>query len=489
MIIVFILVGLILGYLIAFVMQRKKTPLPLPPKHPQHDIVPPQSPSYLEDKMWYEGQLDFLFKFSEKLISALNLQNIVQHITETAYNFLPVERTAFLTWDKNTAKFSLACAVGLNYDYRAKPLEIGKDSIAGHVMRNREALVVQDLEQDFYLSKLNKEEFLQKAFICAPLIFKNEFLGVLYVCDKKTPGPFTQREVSVVMNIVRMGAISMENARLLEQLSKRAKELEAAYQSLKEMQDKLIQSEKLKAIGLLASGVAHEMRNPIGTIMQGVTFLEQIIPLETKEVTETLSIVKESIQRADRIVISLLDFSRATKLEFSWEDINAVLENSLNLVKTELKSIEVVKEIQKNLPKVSVDMNKLMQVFINLFMNAIHAMPQGGRLIIRVFVKQLREAINSVDGQLNNSFAAGEKVLMVEIEDTGAGISAENLRRIFDPFFTTKGQGKGTGLGLSICRNIIMMHKGTIDVQSQALQGTKVIIYLRIPDREEGNNG
>ena len=467
-IILFFSIGLALGYAIANSCQQKELPppIPVPRELSQRDHNPPQAPSCLEDKIWYEAELNFLFQFNEKLSLSLGFQDAVQCIVEAAHNFLPIKRAVLLTWDKNSENLTLACAIGWERARNQEPLVIGKDSISGFVINNREALLVPDLAQESYLNRLKKEEYLQKAFISAPLIFKNEVLGVLHVCDKKTAEPFTKREVSVVMNIARMGAITLQNVRLHEQTSKRAVELKMAYDELKEMQDKLIQSEKLKAIGQLASGVAHEMRNPLGIIMQGVAYLEQIISPGAKEPRETLSLVKESAQRADRIVISLLDFSRATKLELHPEYIDSILENSLNLVKTELKNIEVVREIQEDLPKVLVDKNKLTQVFINLFINAIHAMPEAGKLTIRGFVKQ----------------PEGEKAVVVEIEDTGMGISEENLKRIFEPFFTTKGQGKGTGLGLSVSRNIIIMHKGLIEVKSQAGKGTKVIITLRISE-------
>ncbi|MDP3042353.1 MAG: ATP-binding protein [Candidatus Omnitrophota bacterium] len=483
-IILFTLIGLALGYTMAIERQQKKPPQELPKQNPW----PPQAPSYLEDKIWYEAELNFLFKFNEKLSLSLSFQNVSQCITEAAHNFLPIERAVLLTYDKNSQNFTLACAIGWEYDRKQESLVMGKDSISGFVIRNREVLVVSDLAQELYLNKLKKEEYLRKAFISAPLIFKNEILGVLHVCDKKTAGPFTQREVSVVMNIARMGAIALQNVRLYEQATKRAVELKMAYDELKETQDKLIQSEKLKAIGQLASGVAHEMRNPLGIIMQGVTYLEQITSPEAKEPRETISMVKESAQRADRIVTSLLDFSRATKLELHPESIDFILESSLNLVKTELKSIAVVREAQGGLPEVLVDKNKLTQVFINLFMNAIQAMPETGRLTIRSFVKQLEETNKGVDARLDASFTAGGKAIVVEIEDSGTGISKENLEKIFDPFFTTKGLGKGTGLGLSISRNIIIMHKGLIEVKSQVNKGTRVIITLIISKEEGGVN-
>ena len=480
--VLFTFIGLVIGYSISARRQQNKL---VPQKLQQQDPAPLQNHTYLEDKIWYEAELNFLFKFNEKLFSASSFQDVAQRIAEAAHNFLPIERTVLLAWDTNSEKLTLICSIGWDHDRNQESLAIGKDSISGFVVHSREALVVSDLAQEPYLKKLKKEEYLQKAFISAPLIFKNEVLGVLHVCDKKTAEPFTKREVSVVMNIARMGAITMQNVWLHEQTVKRAVELKMAYDELKEMQDRLIQSEKLKAIGQLASGVAHEMRNPIGIIMQGVGYLEQIIPLGAKEPHETLSIIKESAQRADRIVISLLDFSKATKLELHPENISSILESSLILVKTELKNVEVIRKIKENLPKVLVDKNKLTQVFINLFMNAIHAMPEGGKIAIRSFVKQLEEVKNSIDERPGDSFTAGEKVVVVEVEDSGMGISEENLKKIFDPFFTTKGPGKGTGLGLSISRNIIIMHKGLIEVKSQVGKGTRIIITLRI-SKEEG---
>jgi signal transduction histidine kinase len=141
------------------------------------------------------------------------------------------------------------------------------------------------------------------------------------------------------LHIARVGAVTLQNVRLYEQALKRAEELRIAYEELKEMQDKLTQMEKLKAIGQLASGVAHDMRNPLGIIMQGVSYLEQVVPPSEKDQMETLVMIKDSVQRADGIVAALLDFSRAAKLELQPEDIGKVLESCLNLVKTELKHV------------------------------------------------------------------------------------------------------------------------------------------------------
>jgi signal transduction histidine kinase len=479
LIIISILISLSLGYFIAIAYPRKKAPAPV--NRPTQEAIAPQNPSYLEDKIWYEAELNFLFKFNEKLFAAFGFQNVVQCIADAAHNFLPIERAVLLTWDKNSEKFTLACAIGWKQADNHESLEIDTESISGFVVKNREVLVVSDLAQEPYLNKIKKEEYLQKSFISAPLMFNDEILGVLHVSGKKTSVTFTTREVSVVMNIARMGALTLQNVRLYEQSAKKAVELKNAYDELKEMQDKLIQSEKLKAIGKLASGIAHEMRNPLGIITQGIAYLKQIIPPQEKEPQETLSMIEESAKRADGIVISLLDFSRDQKIELHPENIDAILQNALNLVKTELSNIKVIKEIQENLPKVLVDKNKLTQVFINLFINAVQAMAQAGELTIRSFVKKL--------GEPKNYFASGEKVIVVEIEDTGIGISEENLKKIFDPFFTTKALSKGTGLGLSISLNIIMMHRGLMEVKSQVGKGTRMIITLGIPKEGGETNG
>lgn len=263
---------------------------------------------------------------------------------------------------------------------------------------------------------------------------------------------------------------------------KRAAELDKAYKQLKEMQDMLIQAEKLNAVGQLASGIAHEVRNPMGIIKQGVDYLEGKLPSSEKNISEVFQMIKDNIERSDNIIRTLVDFSRASKLQKKLENINSILESSLILIqhRVKLEDIKIVKELEKGLPKILVDKGKLEQVFINIFLNAIQAMPRGGKLFICSYLTQLNEPKNGVGGRSEDHFKLGEKAVVAEIEDTGAGISEENLKKIFDPFFTTKEIGKGSGLGLSVIKNIIVMHKGLIEIKSKIGKGTKVIITLKV---------
>lgn len=255
--------------------------------------------------------------------------------------------------------------------------------------------------------------------------------------------------------------------------------LKTAYTRLQETIDQLIQAEKLNAIGQLASGVAHEVRNPLGIILQGVEYIEMNVP-HNKDADQAFSMIKDSIRRADNIISLLFDFSKAAQLDLKPEDIASILESSSNLVQAKIKfaKIDIVKETQKDMPKALVDRNRMEQVFINLLLNAIQAMPEGGKIIIRSYAKQLQKIGNGIGKRVEDCFQIGEAAVIVEIEDTGIGIPEENLKKVLNPFFTTKGPKGGAGLGLSVSQSIIIMHKGIIDVTSEVGKGTRVTVIL-----------
>ncbi len=259
--------------------------------------------------------------------------------------------------------------------------------------------------------------------------------------------------------------------------------LQNTYRKLKDAQQQLIESEKLRVVGQIASGVAHEVRNPLGIIMQVINYIEnKIMPME-EDISKALGMAKNSVKRADKIISALLNIPKATKLELHPERINSLLESSLSLIKDKIKNIKIIKETESGLPKVLVDKNKLEQVFINLFLNSADAMPKTGSLVIRSYDKEFKEIKNSKLAKDVGFFEPGEQVVVVEIEDTGMGISEENQKKIFDPFFTTKSSSKGTGLGLFMSKKIIDKHNCLIGIESHLGKGTKVTIVLKIIER------
>lgn len=262
---------------------------------------------------------------------------------------------------------------------------------------------------------------------------------------------------------------------MVENLRKNIKEL-------KESQDLLIHAEKMEAIGRIASGVAHEVRNPIGIVLQAINYLEaQKVKNQVPE-PDTLEMMKNNIKRADNIIKALVDFSRRAELKSEPQDINPILESSLGLIqhKLKLEHIELVKDLKDGLPKVLVDRQKMEQVFVNLLLNACQAMPNGGKIFIRSYQKEFRAIGGKVGYRIKDSFRPQEKVVVVEIEDTGIGVSPGDLDKIFEPFFTTKRDDKGTGLGLYVTKNIIERHKGSIEVESKKDKGAKFILNFKI---------
>lgn len=219
------------------------------------------------------------------------------------------------------------------------------------------------------------------------------------------------------------------------------------------LEDQMVQTEKLTSLGLLAAGVAHEVNTPLAVISNYIQMLAKQLPSDDPRHTLIEKIVKQTF-RASEIVNHLLNFSRTGATEFTEVNLNAVIEETLALVSHPFRSarISVIKNLDPGLPPVLGSVNRLQQVFLNLFLNARDAMPEGGMLEVRT--------------------AAQNGTVEVEVTDTGVGIPREHLNRIFDPFFTTKGSGRGTGLGLSVSYGIIKEHAGKIDVRSTPGKGT-----------------
>ncbi len=234
-------------------------------------------------------------------------------------------------------------------------------------------------------------------------------------------------------------------------------------ETLRDTRDQLVQKEKLASVGQLAAGVAHEINNPLGTVLLYADILRKETPDDNQQQRQDLEMIIREATRCKTIVNDLLNFSRQNEVLAQETDLNALLTDlAEEAERQELYSrVRLVKELEPNLPKIQADPFQLRQVFINLMNNAAEAMPDGGQLT-------LRTRTGPTPG-----------LVTAEVQDTGIGISEENMKKIFTPFFTTKPIGKGTGLGLAIIYGIVKMHQGQIGVQSQVGKGTTFTITLR----------
>ena len=255
--------------------------------------------------------------------------------------------------------------------------------------------------------------------------------------------------------------------------------LKIANEALQTTQLQLIQAAKLESVGTLAAGVAHEVKNPLQTILMGVDYLDNNFTGGNGNTKLVLSDMRDAVTRANTIVRELLQLCAATDFEPNELDLNSVVEGSLRLINSEVvaSQISVVRKLGAGMPRVRLDRNKMEQVLINLFLNALQAMSQGGVLTVTTRHRRFGED-PKLSGPAVAQLKPGDSVVIAEVQDTGKGISEEHLPRLFEPFFTTKPAGVGTGLGLSVARKIMDLHGGAIDIRNAPFGGVVVTLVL-----------
>jgi len=254
-------------------------------------------------------------------------------------------------------------------------------------------------------------------------------------------------------------------AKLENRVTTTREELEKVSDDLEKSKEALVRSEKLVALGEVSAGVAHEIRTPLTSIKLFIQSLEIVFPLDD-ETLEDFSIIKSEINKMEEIINRFLDFARPAFPKFESVNVNQLLSDAISLLKNRIKDENIVIETEydETLPPIAGDGKQLGQVFLNMLLNSIEAMPDSGRITVAT-------NIISVSGE-------GKKLLKITIADTGCGISPALRRYIFDPFVTTK--DTGTGMGLAIAFTVIEQHGGLIEVESEAGEGATFMIYLHL---------
>jgi PAS domain S-box-containing protein len=313
--------------------------------------------------------------------------------------------------------------------------------------------------------------------------------------------------------------LAAKEAELLKTMSA----LKQSHEDLIQAQLQLIQAEKLESVGRLAAGVAHEVKNPLAILLMGLEYLTSACAAQAMAgagagggssadgdgdgaIAAVIQAMRDAVERADTIVRGLVDFSAHRQLDLVAQDLDAIIARSLLLVKHELTNAHATAIHERHedpLPRVTLDATKMQQVFVNLFMNAIHAMPAGGKLTVRAYTKRLGnadlETARDEGSRQAGRFRAGEEVVIAEVDDTGTGIPPDKLGKVWDPFFTTKPTGRGTGLGLPVTRKIVELHDGMITLANRPTGGVRVTLTFHAAPAadsspsagvpEEGNQG
>jgi len=246
------------------------------------------------------------------------------------------------------------------------------------------------------------------------------------------------------------------------------RKLKSTIQTLEETKLQLIEAEKLKTVGRLAAGVAHEVKNPLNVVSLGVEYLESHIE-EPEELLQIVRDMSEAVKKANDVIFELLDYSSPHKVKMEPANINELISHVLCLMRHNFNEagIQVEELLSDDTKPVRMDAPKMEQVFINLYLNAISVMKKGGTLTVRTEMMRMKSTGSNVSSAMTELFRIGDEIVVVEVLDTGTGLSQEEERKAFDPFYSTKATGEGTGLGLSVTRSIVEMHHGMITLKNR----------------------
>jgi signal transduction histidine kinase len=337
---------------------------------------------------------------------------------------------------------------------------LSSDRLAQSLNKERAPIILDELQAK--IGELSAKEasplvgaigqmHAMNASVIVPSFRQGKLVGFLALGEKRSGKIFTEEDLTMFSTLANQAALAIENARFFEEL-----EVQEA---------RMFQSEKLASLGQLASGMAHEIHNPL-TIISGEAqlYLESSRGIN-KEVDAVLESIIEECHRAADITRRILRFAKPARAEFAEVDLRAIVEESLQLAgyQVRFERIERKLSLPEDLPKVWGSQNQLQEVMLNLIINACQAMSEkGGSIEVSAFRK-------------------ADKI-QLKVADTGPGISRDRLAKIFDPFFTTK--HNGTGLGLFVTQRIVKAHSGTIQVDSAEGRGTTFIITL--PAHAEG---
>jgi signal transduction histidine kinase len=426
-------------------------------------------------------------EISEAMVSMLSAREIVDRILVAVSDTMGVERSMVLLMDEDSAALRNEAARG-DWDAGATEFTLAPDhAIARALWMRRRELTREDFDEepDPELREECRDVFdTLDVELLVPILFGVDLLGVIAIGRKLSGEGLGPDERQLLRTLANQSAIAIENARAFDEIAQLNKTLEVRVeertQELRETQDQLVQSEKMRSLGQLVAGVAHELNNPIGFVHANLQLLDDYVgrllqpDLEPEKrrkaqeaITKLLSRSREGTERVKQIVQDLRTFSRTDQAELQQVQLEDEIDRTLTLIEARLKSVRIERDYGE-LPPVRCFAGQLNQVFLNLLMNACDALDGQGTIRIKTRTE-------------------GDGVVL-SFEDDGPGMPEDVLSHIFEPFFTTKPVGQGTGLGLSLSHGIIARHGGIMEVESHPGEGARFTIHLPLEPPPEAEN-
>jgi two-component system NtrC family sensor kinase len=423
------------------------------------------------------AHLDTLLQCSQELLGARGLDSVLHRAISHAIACIPdAQGGAIYLYDADCQRLVLRAAAGCGDVPKIDvPIELG---ILGQVFTTRLAAVASDATQLAMLicdssaddrqhtAGLPKQAEVPSAAVALPLVTHDQAIGVLLLTGAGAGITEELPTLSGLANLTAAAILAEQNARAAAQLSDQVLRLEqqqgALAARLTTAEAAMLQAARLAAVGQLAAAVAHEINNPLYAVRNCLYLHEQDLPPELRD-SEFMTLARDELTRIAGIIVRMRDFYRPDRGELTPCDLNQVLEETLTLAHVNMRhtGIELIFSPAADLLPVIGNSDQLRQVFLNLILNAIDAMPQAGTLTVRT--------------------VGSSTVALVEVQDSGVGIPAEIRARLFEPFFTSK--PAGTGLGLAISAHIVTQHGGQIEVESVAGQGSTFRVVLPMQPR------
>ncbi|WP_306818143.1 ATP-binding protein [Archangium lipolyticum] len=400
-----------------------------------------------------------LLDLARTTTATLEVASILDVASDFLVKLLDVSNCFILLHDEQSGVLRGAAASATHRDFfRGVVIPVEEPvSIAARVARERRPFAVPDLSKVAELAQRELvRRFDEKAVLALPLTSREELIGVVLLDDTRRPRTFPPAFIELAEATCGQIALAIANARLYESLW-------ASYAELAAARAEMVKRERLAALGELSAIVAHEVRNPLGVIFNAVASLRRMIKAEG-DAGMLLDILAEESDRLNRMVGDLLDYTRPREPMLHPEEVPRVLQESADSARAQQGGsgrISFTVDADPELPRVPMDRRLIRQALVNVLINSIQSMPQGGPIQVRA----RREP------------HGGKDMLRIDVTDQGCGIPTELVHRVFEPFFTTKAQG--TGLGLAVVKRIIEEHHGEISVESAPGRGTT--FTLRLP--------